>query len=73
MGMDAFAPCGKHCNDTQVGPEFLNIAASLKKSPPHQPWAAALVKQRKADQSKDAQRSLPSRMVGVPIRCLIGR
>jgi hypothetical protein len=52
-GWDAFVPCGKRCGDTQVGPEFLNIAASLKKSPPYQPWAAALVKERRASQDQD--------------------
>ena len=52
-GWEAFTPCGKHCNDGQIGWEFLNIAYRLKGSPPYQPWAAELVKQRTADQVKD--------------------
>ena len=52
-GWEAFVPCGKHCNDGQIGREFLNIAAKLKGGPPYQPWAAELVKQRTADQVKD--------------------
>jgi hypothetical protein len=52
-GWDAFVPCGKRCNDTQVGPEFLNIATRVKGGLPYQPWAAALVKQRSANQDQD--------------------
>ena len=46
-------PCGARCGDTQISREFLNIAYSLKNGPPYQPWAAELVKKRKADQAKD--------------------
>jgi len=45
--------CGAKCNDTQVGREFLNIAATLKGGPPMQPWAADLVKKRTATQGQD--------------------
>ena len=46
-------PCGAHCNDLQISREFLNIAYTLKDGPPYQPWAAELVKKRKADLAKD--------------------
>lgn len=47
-------PCPKNgCGDTQISREFLNIAASLKGSLPYQPWAAELVRKRKADMAKD--------------------
>ncbi len=46
-------PCGSHCTDTQVSREFLNIAYTLKGGPPYQPWAAELVKKRRADLAKD--------------------
>jgi hypothetical protein len=46
-------PCGAHCDDLQIGWEFLNIAHSLKEGLPYQPWAAELVKKRKADNAKD--------------------
>ena len=46
-------PCGKRCTDLQIGWEFLNIARNLKGGLPYQPWAAALVKQRKANMAKD--------------------
>jgi hypothetical protein len=46
-------PCGAHCNDLQIGWEFLNIAHNLKGGLPYQPWAAELVKKRKAAHSKD--------------------
>jgi len=52
-GWEAFVPCGKRCGDTQVGQEFLNIASRLKGGPPYQPWAAALVKERRGQQDKD--------------------
>jgi len=46
--------CLGHCNDTQVGREFINIAATLKGGrPPYKPWAADLVKQRTATQGQD--------------------
>ena len=47
------APCGARCTDLQLSWEFLNIAHSLKGGLPYQPWAAELVKKRKADNSKD--------------------
>jgi hypothetical protein len=46
-------PCGAACTDTQISREFLNIANTLKDGPPYQPWAAELVKKRKADQVSD--------------------
>ena len=46
-------PCGAHCGDLQIGWEFLNIARNLKGGLPYQPWAAELVKKRKADNAKD--------------------
>jgi hypothetical protein len=45
--------CGKRCTDLQIGWEFLNIAHSLKGGLPYQPWAAELVKKRKANMAKD--------------------
>ena len=47
------APCGARCTDTQIGWEFLNIARGLKGGLPYQPWAAELVKKRRADNAKD--------------------
>jgi len=47
------APCGSRCTDTQIGWEFLNIAHTLKEGLPYQPWAAQLVKKRRADNAKD--------------------
>ena len=52
-GWEARVPCGARCTDTQIGREFLNIAFSLKGGLPYQPWAAELVKRRKADNAKD--------------------
>jgi hypothetical protein len=46
-------PCGAHCTDLQLSWEFLNIARSLKGGLPYQPWAAELVKKRRADNAKD--------------------
>jgi hypothetical protein len=46
-------PCGSKCTDLQIPPEFMNLASSLKKDPPYQPWAAALVKTRRANEMKD--------------------
>src|ERR1019366_10469896 len=46
-------PCGAHCDDLQIGWEFLNIAHSLKEGLPYQPWTAELVKKRKEDKAKD--------------------
>ena len=36
----------------QIGQEFMNIGWSLKGGLPYQPWAASLVKGRKAENSK---------------------
>jgi hypothetical protein len=47
------APCGARCTDTQIGWEFINIARNVKGGLPYQPWAAELVKKRKADLAKD--------------------
>jgi hypothetical protein len=46
-------PCGSHCTDLEISWEFLNIARNLKGGPPYQPWAADLVKKRRADNAKD--------------------
>ena len=46
-------PCGSHCSDLQISPEFMNIASTLKGSLPYQGWAAELVKKRRADNMKD--------------------
>jgi hypothetical protein len=46
-------PCGAHCGDLQISPEFMNLANTLKQGPPYQPWAAELVKKRRADNMKD--------------------
>src|SRR5579884_3689027 len=45
--------CGARCNDTQIGREFINIAANLKGGLPYQPWTAELVRKRMADLAKD--------------------
>ncbi len=55
-GWEARVPCGAHCSDVafnDIGREFFNIAWSLKGGLPYQPWAAALVKKRRADNAKD--------------------
>lgn len=45
------APCpAAGCSDYVAGPEFLNLGAKLPGGLPYQPWAAALVKQRTAQQ-----------------------
>jgi hypothetical protein len=46
-------PCGAHCSDLQISPEFMNLANTLKAGPPYQPWSAELVKKRRADNMKD--------------------
>ena len=47
-------PCEPEgCRDLPVGEEFFNIGHYLKGGLPYQPWAAALVKQRMADNAKD--------------------
>jgi hypothetical protein len=45
------------CPDQQVGEEFVNLAWSLKGVLPYQPWAAELVKKRKAANAKDDPKS----------------
>lgn len=53
-GWETRVPCPGHgCTDSQIGREFLNIAYSLKGGLPYQPWAAELVKERKAQNAKD--------------------
>jgi hypothetical protein len=52
-GWETPANCGAHCNDLQIGREFLNIAYSLKGGLPYQTWAADLVAKRKANQQDD--------------------
>jgi hypothetical protein len=50
-GWDTPVPCGAHCSDINVqniGREFFNIAYRLKGGLPYKPWAAELVKKRKA-------------------------
>jgi len=41
------------CTDQKIGQEFVNIGWSLKDGLPYQPWAAALVKQRRAGNGMD--------------------
>ena len=41
------------CPDAKVGQEFISIGWSLKNGLPYQPWAADLVKARRAANSKD--------------------
>ncbi len=45
------------CPDAKIGQEFLNIGWSLKGGLPYQPWAAELVKQRRAANAKDDPQS----------------
>jgi len=55
-GWEARVPCGAHCSDiafNDIGREFFDIAYTLKGGLPYQPWAAALVKKRRADNAKD--------------------
>jgi hypothetical protein len=52
-GWETPANCGARCNDTQLGREFINIAASLRGRLPYQPWTAELVRKRMADLAKD--------------------
>jgi len=55
-GWESRASCGAHCSDiniNDIGREFFNIAYTLKGGLPYQPWAAALVKKRRAEQAKD--------------------
>jgi hypothetical protein len=41
------------CPDQKIGQEFVNLGWSLKDGLPYQPWAAELVRQRRADNAKD--------------------
>jgi hypothetical protein len=51
-------PCpAQGCDDAKIGQEFLNIGWSLKGGLPYQPWAADLVKQRRAANNKDDPQS----------------
>src|SRR5438046_4322670 len=52
-GWETRANCGAKCNDTQVGREFLNIAATLKGGPPYQPATRDIVRQRSGNQNQD--------------------
>jgi hypothetical protein len=52
-GWENRANCGARCNDTQIGREFINIAANLAGGLPYQPWTAELVRKRMADLAKD--------------------
>src|SRR6516164_9537368 len=51
-------PCPPEgCADQRIGQEFLNIGWSLKGGLPYQPWAAALVSERRAANAKDDPQS----------------
>ena len=52
-GWETRANCGARCTDTQIGREFINIAATLKGGLPYQPSTAEVVKRRTADQVQD--------------------
>jgi hypothetical protein len=59
-------PCPRDgCQDQQVGEQFIDIGWGLPGGLPYQPWAADLVKTRRADLGKDdpISRCLP---IGVP-------
>ncbi|MBV8842693.1 MAG: hypothetical protein JO307_07770 [Bryobacterales bacterium] len=45
------------CADQKIGQEFINIGWRLKGGLPYQPWAAELVKKRRAENSKDDPQS----------------
>jgi hypothetical protein len=48
-GWELNRPCPPQgCDDQPIGQEFLNIGWSLKNGLPYQPWAAELVKKRRA-------------------------
>jgi hypothetical protein len=52
-------PCPPEgCNDMEISQEFVNLGWNMKDGLPFQPWAAALVKQRRADFGKDDPGSL---------------
>jgi hypothetical protein len=53
-GWEDNRPCPPDgCADQKIGQEFINIGWGLKDGLPYQPWAAELVKTRRADNSKD--------------------
>ena len=53
-GWEDNRPCPPDgCADQKIGQEFINIGWALKDGLPYQPWAAELVKSRRADNSKD--------------------
>ncbi|HEV3333912.1 MAG TPA: hypothetical protein VG096_23160 [Bryobacteraceae bacterium] len=57
-GWEDNRPCpADGCPDQKVGQEFINIGWSLKGGLPYQPWAAALVKKRQSENSKDDPQS----------------
>jgi hypothetical protein len=57
-GWEDNRPCpAGGCPDQKVGQEFVNIGWSLKDGLPFQPWAADLVKARRAANSKDDPQS----------------
>ena len=41
------------CDDMEISQEFINLGWNMKEGLPYQPWAAALVKQRRAQFGKD--------------------
>ena len=51
LHFDACGPFG--CADYQAGPEFFDFGAKLQGGLPYLPWAAELVKQRRAANAKD--------------------
>ena len=58
-GWEHNRPCPPDgCPDQQVGQEFINMGWSLKGGLPYQPWAAELVKKRRAANSKDDPQSV---------------
>ena len=55
-GWEDNRPCPPDgCPDQKIGQEFLNIGWGLKGGLPYQPWAAELVKTRKANPGDDPQ------------------
>lgn len=53
-GWELNRPCPPQgCDDQPIGQEFVNIGWSLKNGLPYQPWAAELVKTRRAGNAKD--------------------
>jgi hypothetical protein len=57
-GWEDNRPCPPDgCADQKIGQEFINIGWSLKGGLPYQPWAAELVKKRRAENSKDDPQS----------------